>query len=196
MDCNREEDEIRIAMAASHALSPTQGSDLNHSGHQKITIDHLLECAVALNWNSLTRGDEDPAMQVEYRTGSTHALQYLKLWSSTKRGVWNLICEYWMQSSATHDTGATFSGGWYSADLAWMLDAIMQHQGAFRPGSSDFAGGLIQINRPTDSDLSSAQTDMTEALDRLGSIFAERKSTAATPTNLSMPRGITRADRR
>jgi hypothetical protein len=183
-------------MAASHALLPTEGgSDANHSG-QKLTIDRMLECGVALNWTSLTRGDEDPAMQVEYRTGSSHALQYLKLWSSTKRGVWKLICEYWMQSSATHSPGATFSGGWYSADLAWMLNAIMQHQEVFRPGSPDFADGLIQITRPTDSDLSSAQTDMTDALDRLGSIFAERKSTAAAPTNLSMPRGITRADRR
>src|SRR5256885_8095990 len=100
MECNGIEDEIRIEMAASHALSPTQGSDVYHSGHQKITIDRMLECAVALNWNSLTRGDEDPAMQVEYRTGSSHALQYLKLWSSTKRGVWKLICEYWMQPSA------------------------------------------------------------------------------------------------
>ena len=72
-----------------------------------------------------------------------------------------------MQSSATHDTGATFSGGWYSADLAWMLNAIMQHQEAFRPGSSDLAGGLIQINRPTDTDLSSSQADMTAALDTL-----------------------------
>lgn len=155
-------------MAASHVLSTTEGgSEANHSGHQKMTIDRILECAVTLNWNSLTRGDENPAMQVEYRTGSSHALQYLKLWSSTKRGVWKLICEYWMQSSATHDTGATFSGGWYSADLAWMLNAIMQHQEAFRPGSCDLAGGLIQINRPTDTDLSSSQADMTAALDTL-----------------------------
>jgi hypothetical protein len=101
-----------------------------------------------------------------------------------------------MQSSATHSPGATFSGGWYSADLAWILNAIMQHQEVFRPGSAAFADGLIQINRPTESDLSSAQTDMTESLDRLGSIFAEGKSTAATPTDLSIPRGITRADRR
>jgi hypothetical protein len=174
VDCNGAEDELRIEMAATHELLHTHGeTGVNH--RQKITVDRMLECAVALNWNCLTRGDEDPAMQVEYRTGSSHALQYLKLWSSTKRGVWNLICEYWMQSSPTHDTGATFSGGWYSADLGWMLDAIMQHQGAFRPGSSDFADGLIQINRPTDTDLSSAQRDMTEALDphwtRIGSHF-------------------------
>jgi len=50
-----------------------------------------------------------------------------------------------------------------------MLDAIMQHQRAFLPGSSDFMDGLVQINAPTNLDLVSAQTDMTEALDRIGS---------------------------
>jgi hypothetical protein len=145
---------------------------MNGSGHHETTIDRILECAVVLNWNSLIQAGEEPAMQVEYRMGSRHSLDYLKLWSSVERGIWNLVCEYWMQSSVTHETGATFSGGRHSADFAWMLDAIMQHQGAFPTGPSDFAEGLIQISRPTDTDLSLAQKDMTEVLDRIGSRFA------------------------
>ena len=117
----------------------------------------------------LTQADETTAMQVEYRTGPSHSLEYLKIWSSTTRGYWNLVCEYWMQSGSGHESGATFSGSEYSGDFTWMLDAIMQHQGAFRPGSTDFVEGLVQINRPTDRDLASAQTDMTGALDRIGS---------------------------
>jgi len=157
-------------MAASRTLLRTQhGIHVNHSGHDNTTIDRILECAVALNWNGLSQADETTAMQVEYRTGSSHAVEYLKLWSSTTRGVWNLVCEYWMQSTSGHESGATFSGREYSGDFTWMLDAIMQHQGAFLPGSSDFVEGLVQISRPTDTDLASAQADMTEAMDRIGS---------------------------
>ena len=143
--------------------------DLNRAGRGNISIDRILECAIELNWNGLTQADETTAMQVEYRTGPSHSLEYLKIWSSTTRGYWNLVCEYWMQSGSGHESGATFSGREYSGDFTWMLDAIMQHQGAFRLGSTDFVEGLVQINRPTDTDLVSAQTDMTQALDRIGS---------------------------
>jgi len=141
-------------MAALQTLLGTQdGIDVNRSGNGNITIDRILECAVALNWNGLTQGDETTAMQVEYQTGPSHTLEYLKIWSSTTRGYWNLVCEYWMQAGSGHESGATFSGREYSGDFTWMLDAIMQHQGAFLPGSSDFVEGLVQINRPTDTDL-------------------------------------------
>ena len=156
-------------MASPQTLLRTHdGIDVNRSGHGNTTIDRILECAVALNWSGLTQADET-AMQVEYRTGPSHSLEYLKLWSSTTRGIWNLVCEYWMQSSSGHESGVTFSGREYSGDFTWMLDAIMQHQRAFLPGSSDFVDGLVQINRPTDMDLVSAHADMTEALDRIGS---------------------------
>src|SRR5690348_1022235 len=150
-------------------LRTDDGIDLNRTGRGNISIDRILECAVALNWNGLTQADETTAMQVEYQTGPSHTLEYLKIWSSTTRGYWNLVCEYWMQAGSGHESGATFSGHEYSGDFTWMLDAIMQHQGAFRPVSTDFVEGLVQIKQPTDRDLASAQTDMTEALDRIGS---------------------------
>jgi hypothetical protein len=148
----------------------TGGFDGDHSG-QKQTIDRILQCAVALNWKSLA-ADEKIAMQVEYRTGPQQSLEYLKLWSSSARGFWNLVCEYWMVSSPAHQSGATFSGGNHSADLAWMLDAIMQHQGEFVAASTVFVDGLVQISSPTDTDIVAAQKDMTEALDRIGSLTA------------------------
>src|SRR3954471_15169871 len=137
-------------MAGSNATAGTrEGVVVKHTS-ENTTIDRILECAVALNWNALTQTDEVTALQVEYRVGPSHSLDYLKLWSSTTRGVWNLVCEYWMQSSSGRESGVTFSGREYSGDFTWMLDAIMQHQGAFLPGSSDFVEGLVQINRPTD----------------------------------------------
>lgn len=158
-------------MSAPLALPHINGGfDGDHSG-QKQTIDRILQCAIALNWKSLA-ADEKTAMQVEYRTGPQHSLEYLKLWSSSARGFWNLVCEYWMVSSPAHQSGATFSGGNHSADLAWMLDAIMQHQGEFVAASTVFVDGLVQISSPTDTDIVAAQKDMTEALDRIGSLAA------------------------
>ena len=158
-------------MAASRTLltSPSEA----HSRHvtpENATLDRILECAVALNWKELTKADEATAIQIEYRTAARHFLDYLKFWFSTERGHWRLICEYWMQSSDTHQSGATFHDGIYSADLAWMLDAIMQHQAVFPPTSSDFLDGLIQISQPSESFISAAQKDMTGALDRIAAL--------------------------
>ena len=159
-------------MAASSTSRPQDGIDINPSVPENTTIDRILECAVALNWNALASTDEATALQVEYRIGPGRSLDYLKLWSSTTRGVWNLLCEYWMQSSSGHESGTTFTGGNHSGDFTWMLDAIMQHQRAFLPGSSDFVDGLVQVHRPTDADLASARADMNVALDRVGSRLA------------------------
>lgn len=153
-------------MATSDALPGTRDRIDNK---RSATIDRILECAVALNWNALAEIDEATALHVEYRIGPGQSLDYLKLWSSATRGVWKLVCEYWMQSSSTHESGTTFTGGKYSGDFTWMLDAIMQHQRAFLPGSADFMDGLVQVKRPTDADLASARADMNEALDRVGS---------------------------
>ncbi len=156
-------------MAASDALSGTREEVKNKRSSVNTTIDRILECAVALNWNALASTNEATALQIQYRIGPGRSVDYLKLWSSTTRGVWNLVCEYWMQSSSGHESGTTFNGGYYSRDFTWMLDTIMQHQPEFLPGPRDFVDGLVQINRPTDADLVSARVDMNAALDRVGS---------------------------
>lgn len=153
-------------MAASQTVPRTHGGlDLKRIGHKRTTIDRILECAVSLNWKDLTQPDEAISLQVEYRTGPQHSLEYLKLWSSTERGYWHLVAEYWMHSSTAHAMGATFSGGNYPADLALMLDAIMQHQEDFLPPLPDFLDGLVQIKRPSESDLDAAREEMTEVME-------------------------------
>jgi hypothetical protein len=153
-------------MATSDELS---GTSERIDNKRSATIDRILECAVALNWNALAQIDEATALQVEYRIGPRQSLDYLKLWSSATRGVWKLVCEYWMQSGSTHERGTTFTRAKYSGDFTWMLDAIMQHQRAFLPGSVGFMDGSVSVKRPTDADLASARADMDEALDRVGS---------------------------
>ena len=87
LKCNGVKDEIRNMMAASDALSGTREKIDNKRTHENTTIDRILECAVALNWNALAQTNGAIALQVEYRIGSGQFLDYLKLWSSTTRGV-------------------------------------------------------------------------------------------------------------
>src|SRR6185437_7747187 len=72
---------------------------------RRTTIDRILECAVTVNWKDLTKAQSNTSMRIEYRSGPQHSLEYLKLWSSSERGYWHLLAEYWMQSSIEHRSG-------------------------------------------------------------------------------------------
>jgi hypothetical protein len=77
-----------------------------------------------------------------------------------------------MDADSAQERGTTFNVGHYSADLVWMLDAIMQHQDAFAPAPSECLDGLIQVGRPGETELSAARKDMSEAMDRICSVPA------------------------
>src|SRR5690242_18598737 len=123
---------------------------------KRTTIDRILECAVTVNWQELTKAQDKSSMRMEYRTGPQNSL------------------EYWKQSTIEHRIGTTFSRGNYSADLVRMLDAVMQHQEDFVAPSRDFPDGLVQIKKPSTTELSTARVEMIAAMDQIGS-FATHK---------------------
>jgi hypothetical protein len=133
------------------------------------TIERILECAVCLNWKDFALNSLPMTMQLEYRSGLTHSLDSLKLWSSTSRGYWNLVCEYWMQPSATHQQGITFTGTYSSPALTRMLDAIMHHQEAFSRDSTELLDGLVQVASPNETQSAAARLQMSQALERITS---------------------------
>jgi hypothetical protein len=133
------------------------------------TIERILECAVCLNWKDFALNSLPMTMQLEYRSGLTHSLDSLKLWSSTSRGYWNLVCEYWMQSSTTHQQGITFTGTYSSPALTRMLDAIMHHQDAFSRDSTELLDGLVQVASPNETQSAAARLQMSQALERITS---------------------------
>ena len=133
------------------------------------SIERILECAVWLNWKDFASNSLPLAMQLEYRGGPTHSLDSLKLWSSTARGYWNLVCEYWMQSSTTHQQGITFAGTNSSPALTRMLDAIMHHQEAFSRDSTELFDGLVQVDAPDEAQSATARLQMGLALGRITS---------------------------
>ena len=154
-------------MAASQTIPHNHEPDLTCQDQPKVAIEHLLECAVALNWKDFTRHGEATSVQVEYGTATNRSLECLKFWSSTKRGYWNLVCEHRAGSEIAHQNRTTFTSGNSSADLPWMLDAIMQHQNAFTPSPSEVSRGLIQVACPGQAELKAARKCMAEAMDRI-----------------------------
>jgi hypothetical protein len=133
------------------------------------SIEWALECAALLGWNDLLRYSKPELVHLRYETGAQGTLDYLTLWSSAKRGEWDLVCEYWMKADQWHQAGLNFSNGHASAVLGRVLPSIMQHQEMFTPASGAHAG-LIQVNIPTLDGLVSAKKTMAAAMERTGDL--------------------------
>ena len=142
-------------------------------------IERLIACAVTLSWEDLATSFIPLAMQVEYQKRPNCELEHLKLWSSTARGHWNLVCEYWTHPTATHSQGVTFTDTYSSAGLTRMLDVIMQNQQSFAVTHSDFADGLVQIAPPDQTQSIAAKHLMVETLERITSRSSAGAVTAA-----------------
>jgi hypothetical protein len=153
-------------------------------------IERLIESAVTLSWEDLATSFAPLAMQVEYQRRPDRALEHMKLWSSTSRGHWNLVCEYWMHSTATHSQGVTFTDTYSSAALTRMLNAIMQNQQSLALPHGDFANKLVQIAPPNKTRSIAAKHLIVEMLERItsrssaGTVTAAMRSAAGHPTLL------------
>ena len=155
--------------------------DASMATGKRVQIDRVLESAVVLSWKDLLQASKEGLVHVEYGTAPEASLQYVKIWLSTTRGTWELICEYWMSPglSRVPAAGLTFSNGYYSADLARMLEHMMQHQDGFPNSLSGKSGvNLIRVQSPTDGDSLKAGVCMTEAYHCLGLSFAGSRGSA------------------
>jgi len=144
----------------------------------RIQLEHVLESAVILSWNEL--GSDSTMVHVEYATAPEPCLQYLKIWRSTKRAKWDLICEYWISAGAAGapHIGLTFGSGHHSPRLTKILHSVLQHQG----GIPDALFGetklnLIVVGLPTPQERLSATRYMSEAYEQRGLSFASMRDT-------------------
>lgn len=149
---------------------------------KRVQIDRILESAVVLSWKDLLQASEKGLVHVEYGTAPEPSLQYVKIWLSTAKGAWDLICEYWMSPGSTgvRPSGITFSKGHYSAGLEQMLDQMMQHRDGFTNSLCEDSGvKMIQVQSPTEKDRLEANECMTSAYERVGLVFAKSSIAAA-----------------
>jgi hypothetical protein len=130
-----------------------------------VSLDHVLKCAVIGSWAVLMRTAESGLIHIEYGFSPRGSIEYLKLWTSTARGHWYLACEYWMSTSTFHASGIHFERGYNSDHLGENLEWIMQHQDAFSPPPDLGRNGLIQIETPTEREITAASSLLHEALE-------------------------------
>lgn len=149
---------------------------------ERMQIYRILESAVVLSWKELLQSPHKGVVHVEYGTAPEPSLQYLKIWLATRRGTWDLICEYWIRSgsSAVPAVGLTFSNGHHSAQLAQMLEDVMRHHdGQPDPLAGKTSVGLIAIHPPSEHDREKAGNCMTKAYQQIGLEFARTAGSAA-----------------
>jgi hypothetical protein len=147
-----------------------------------LQIEHILESAVILSWNELVSGSDSAMIQVEYATAPEPCLQYLKTWRSTKRGEWDLICEYWISagSAGAPKIGLTFGAGYHSACLTEILESVLRHQGDIPdPLSGETKLNLIIVALPTQEESLRATRCISEAYEQRGLSFIKH----ARPSN-------------
>jgi len=125
-----------------------------------IQVDTILSDALVLNWGDLMPELTSGLIHIEYHVEPLGSVEYMKVWASTIRGYWSLICEHWMRWDASHQSGLHFRNGYASDTLARMLDTIMQHQEIFRVGATPGKDRMIQIYPPTDADRTAASKVM------------------------------------
>lgn len=139
----------------------------NHS------LEQILESAAVVFWADLINGAPTGLMHIEYGFAPTGTLDYLKFWCSVTRGRWLLACEYWMSASTLHRAGVRFESGYQSDGLAHILEFVMQHQNSFVLPSNRGRLGLLQVSKPSEEESKAAAASVKDALDFLGSAFAE-----------------------
>lgn len=149
---------------------------------ERIRIDHVLESAVVLSWKELLRGRRAGVVHVEYGVAPEPSLQYVKIWLSTRRASWDLMCEYWMCAGPSRipTAGLTFSNGYYSAALKRILEHMMRRQDGVPNSLSGESGvNLILVEPPTRGEELRARDYMTEAYRRIGLEFVKTPNGAA-----------------
>jgi hypothetical protein len=127
---------------------------------ETVRVDAMLTDAVVLSWNDLMPQPASGLIHIEYHVEPLGSVEYMKVWASTVRGYWKLVCEHWMRWDTTHRSGLRFNNGYQSDRLAKMLVAIMQHQEIFLVDAAPGKDRMIQVPPPTDADKSVANSMM------------------------------------
>jgi hypothetical protein len=140
-------------------------------------LDHALESAVIQSWDELMPTSPEGLIQIEYQTGDNGSVEFLKIWASTIRGHWNLVCELWMLPLWSHATGLSFSNDYHSAAFAHTLELVMGHESAYSKLPDQH--GLIQVSPPKKEGRREAEHWTSAAFDHLGSVRVEHNGSGS-----------------
>lgn len=135
---------------------------------QEARLDRTLEYTLVRSWDELMPDSSSGLIQIEYHTGSDGSLDFLKIWASTIRGHWDLICEFWAKPLWSHATGLLFGPAFDSAEFAHTLERVIGRENAFVKLPDQH--GLIQVFPPAQVEREQAERWMEVAFDHEGAI--------------------------
>ena len=131
----------------------------------KTSLEQLLECGIQASWTELTATAGTALMRVEYHPGGDVPLEFVKIWASTVRGYWSLVCEYWPRSLSSRPAGLTFSNQYHSAGLAQAFAAITRSPAEFPRSASDGFDGFVLVENVTAAQQTEAEQQLAAAVD-------------------------------
>ena len=141
----------------------SDGEMMTTAGGQQTSelLDRILESAVVLNWKDLTQNPKAGLIHVEYHIGVERSIDYLRVWSSTVRGYWSLVCH----CSVGPDSSSTlrFGNGHRPRELGTSLEAIMTHQGTFPHDCAANTDHLLQVGPPSVEETAAAKLRIEKA---------------------------------
>lgn len=114
---------------------------------RQLLRDALSEALLA-SWNDVMPQVDKGLIHIEYESQEHQPIDWIRIFSSTTWGYWNLICTYSMHQQPLGSTGLSFGPGYQSATLSKSLERIMQHQQMFAPPETA-QHGLIQVSPPS-----------------------------------------------
>ena len=130
-------------------------------------LDRTLQYAVVRTWDELMPPSTSGSIHIEYQTGADGSLDFLKIFASTIRGYWNLVCECWMRPLWSHSAGLSFGKDYHSAGLAHSLELVMEHKDSFSKVPNRHA--TLYITTPTEEERGEAKSWTSVAFDHDGS---------------------------
>jgi hypothetical protein len=136
------------------------------------SLDRLLESAMIQSWPDLMKGATSGSLHLEYGFAADNSVEHLTLWSSKVQGQWDLVCDYWRSSTASHNRRIHFKDGFRLEDLSHALEFIIQHQRAFSPLSNVGRTGSLRIGMPTGEEALVAAKSLNDAFCRVNSFSA------------------------
>ncbi len=136
----------------------------------KQNLEGIFEFAVRASWGDLMPGPQSGLVHVEYGYSPGGSVDFLQIWSSTKRGHWRLACEYCSTASLQHDRGLHFESGIRSDELRDALELVLQNQDWFEIPANLGRRGLLQVTQPTTDESPAASAYVREVYVQLASL--------------------------
>jgi hypothetical protein len=135
---------------------------------QRSYLEGRLKSAVVLGWDELMPDSTSGLIHVEYQAADEGSLDFLKIWASTIRGQWKLICEFWMRPLWSHSAGVRFGSEYHSVDFARTLELVLGPADAFSLAPN--LRGLVQVSPPTEEERDKAKQLTLSALEHHASM--------------------------